>query len=140
MSGLLAHLVQGVGEAGIGDVGAERELVGEARHQNRLEEDAEPHDRGQLLAGEGDALVGREVEVEAVDREQLVGEYLALCEAAGDLDVGLDDPAARRSVEPLDPGVVVGVGNGGRRSHGHDSKENEGMTQSVISCGMMRPW
>ena len=137
VAGLLAHLVQGVGEAWVGDVGAEGELVCEPGHEHGLEQDPEPHDRRQFLAGQDGPLLGGELESEPGDGQELVGDHLVLGQAAGDLDVGLDDPPEGGGVEPLDPGRVFGVGveAGGRGlgdGHGISSRDSCAATAAIL--------
>ena len=96
---------------------------GEAGLEHGLEADAVVEHRRHLLAAEGAPLLGGEVQAESVDREEVVGDELAVADVTGDLGVGLDHSLERRTVEALD---AVGHCSGG---HGHDPKPTKGRFQ-----------
>ena len=95
------------------------DLEGEAGHEHGLEAQADVDHRGGLLAREHGPLLGRELLQlgEAGQRQQLVGEDLAVAEGAGEVDVGVDHPPQGGGVELLDPAgrrIVEGGGDPGR--------------------------
>ncbi len=71
--GLLAQLVEDVGDPGVGEVGLSHDLHGEAGGQDGLEADSLRGDGGDFLPGETDQLLRGQVEVKPGDAEQFGG-------------------------------------------------------------------
>ena len=118
VAGLLPHLVQGVGAAGVDDVAALGQGQGEGGDEHGLEADTGLQERRHLLPGEGGPLLGREPVLVGVDGEQGVGDELTVGELApGEALLGLDDPSDRGRVEALDP-EGDGIVPFGRVGHG----------------------
>jgi hypothetical protein len=108
---LLAHLVQEVGDAGIGEVGRPGDAQPEAGDEDRLELEAGAGDRGERQAAElRDPLLRERALVEAGGAEQEVGgQHLALPQPARQVGVRVDDPGLRGGVQLADA-----FGDGGR--------------------------
>ena len=135
MARLLAELVQDVRDARVGEVLVAQDLEREPGREHGFEADAVGRDRRDLLARQRRPLLGGEVEVEAGDRQQLVGQDLARPDRAGDGLVGLDHPLQRERGEPLDPRSSVS----GRSAvllvvvdHADHSTGNQDLSQFLI--------
>ena len=105
--------MEDVGHARVGEIFVTQDLEREPGGEHGLEAHAVRGDRRDLLPRERGALVGREVQPQSGDREQLVGQDLAGPELARQQLVRLDHPLQRESGEPLDPRVREGVRFGG---------------------------
>lgn len=101
VAGLLAELVEDVGDARVEQVVAAQDLVGEPDGRRRLEADAGEQD-GQLFAAEPGELIVGELEAEPLDRQQLDGHDQAVADVPGHGLVGFEHAGGRHGGQALE--------------------------------------
>jgi len=110
VTGLLPHLVQQVGDTGVGQVRGVGHLAGEAHLEDRFESDPRGKHRCHFFAAQRSALVDSQVKIQPGCAQQFVGHQLPVAQRSGQVDVGFD--------HPLEGGSIQSLNTFGCRSHG----------------------